>query len=277
MASALEEYFTRILWLNLDRRPDRRRQADDEFDRLKITRHERIAAVDNSENGNAGCTSSHRLLWRRIASGEFGRRPLILEDDFMALTGGLLLAAGYSQESDTWRIFQSVIWKPLFDAPQLVHIGVNERFDEMVDEVPNDFDILYLGGQYQCAPISRVSKHVIRTGGMLGTLAYCMRPKFAAVITEALDRTCPGDIYPGPVDLVLCRFARKELVCEGPDWWKARVSEGLALTDGATDHKFYCLTPRLFIPRPGSWSDLREEYDRGFPHAFVDSNHEVMV
>mgnify|MGYP001607785248 CR=1 FL=1 len=65
MASALEEYFTRILWLNLDRRPDRRRDTDDELDRLHIRKHERVAAIDNPKNGNAGCTSSHRLLWRQ--------------------------------------------------------------------------------------------------------------------------------------------------------------------------------------------------------------------
>lgn len=249
MPSSLEQYFSRILWINLNRRTDRRAQADAELALLRIKQHMRVPGIDRPDNGNAGCTSTHRMLWRRIAAGEFGDRVLVLEDDFMLVGWAELQAAGFTPDSEVGRIFFRAPWVPIFEA--LPHIALNERFDAMAAHLPDDWDVLYLGGGYQCNPISRVSQFVVRNAGMLGTVAYAIRPHMAAAITKALDLSHPADAHPRPVDMVLCGFAR--------------------------DHRFYTLSPRLFIPRPGNKSDLQPGYTDGFPFSYCDPVHERMV
>lgn len=249
MTSSLECFFDSTLFINLERRVDRRMQIGAVLAALHFDCVQRVIGIDRPDNGNAGCTASHRALWRRIATGEFGDRVLVFEDDAMPLSRIMLEGAGYTTDSPTMRIFMSAPWRPVFDG--LHHLAVSERFDSMVGEVPENWDVLYLGGQYQCDPRCRVSPHVIQANGVLGTVAYGMRRKFAQVITAALDQRCPEPGYPGAVDMVLTSFAR--------------------------EHNFYMFSPRLFIPTPGNLSDLQPGHVEGFPFAYTDARHERMV
>jgi hypothetical protein len=248
LPSSLNLYFDHVLWINLDRRPDRRVSCEEEFARLRV-QAERIPAVDRPGNGVAGCMESHRLLWRRIAAGEFGDRVLIFEDDFALLTATMLEFAGFTPDNPVMRVFKSAVWKPFYEV--LPHMLLNERFDAMVEQVPTDWDVFYLGGQYRCEQNVRVAPNVICVGGVLGTLAYGISRAFAARMTEELDRDGAG----GPVDLVL----------------SARASTA----------KHYMLSPRLFIPRPGNTSDVNVEGGRPivehFPFAYCDARHEGLV
>ena len=247
MPSSLNLYFDRVFWINLDRREDRREQADAEFERCRIGIHHRFSGTDNPKDGHAGCTDSHRRLWRQIASDVHGDKVLVFEDDFRALTRAELSAAGYQESNLVLDVFDTLPWRPLFDA--LPHLALNERFDAMIGQVPEDWDVLYLGGQYRTDLNELVAQNVIRTrGGMLGTVAYAMRAPFARMITKVVDELCPPPINPGPVDLLLSSFADR--------------------------HNFYVLTPRLFIPAPGNTSDISGEEEH-FPFAYVDGVHEV--
>jgi hypothetical protein len=242
------ERFDSIVCLNLDRRPDRWAQALGELRLCGLDgRCQRISAVDRPNDGNAGCTASHRAIWAKIASGEMGDHVLIFEDDFQVMTRDLLVEAKYADVQDTMRIFDSL-------APSVPASSVADwlaaRLSTMLD-VPANWDLLYLGGGYASPPKGRVNKWCIRNNGMLTTHSYAIARKFARLITEHLDENW-GDEYPGPPDSVLCQYVGADAFCS------------------------YTLSPRLFIQRAGVTSDLTGRV-HNFPYSMTDPVHEMMV
>ncbi len=239
----MSTYFDHVFVINLDRRPDRWRQAQEEL-RLCGLRAERFAAIEpppEAGEGRAvvGCTASHRTIWRRIAEGDCGERVLVLEDDFMLATRGELLRLGHS--ADVLAIFDS--------CPGATF---SERFEAMLPFVPESFDLLYLGGSYEVDPVARVNKHVIRNGGMHGAIAYCITRGFAAKLTEDVDRYCPPPMLrAGAPDSILAVLAKDPEV------------------------RSFTLSPRLFVQRV-TVSDLNPQAI-GFEWALTDSRHERMV
>lgn len=203
-------YFDKVFVINLDRRIDRWTHTLEQL-RILGLEAERFSGRDGVMyegrlNGNAGCTASHRAILELVAYHKWPR-TLVLEDDFVAL----------------------------FD-------DVPERFASMIREVPEDMDMLYLGGHYQEAPISRVSKHVIRCGGMLTTSSYVITP--AAALSMA-----PHISGIGPIDNLFSRFARTQ--------------------------KHYIFQPRLFAQYT-SMSDLCGE-TRNNIICMTDGFHEGLV
>lgn len=243
MTSSLEEFFGTTLVINLDRRPDRLALAEAELGQLHFDTFERVAGIDTPEDGYIGSGETHRLIWRRIAAGEFGLRALIFEDDFTTLGAADLREAGYKPADPTMRIFMSAPWRPIFDA--LPHLSISERFDYLAPFIPADWDVLYLGGGY-AAPPERVNEHVLRSRGMLGVFAYAMTKTAARAITRALDDRL-GAAPAGAADMAINTFANAQA--------------------------HYVLSPRLFIEAPGVLNDNCREV-RDFPHSLVDSSHE---
>lgn len=241
----IDAYFDSIFCVNLDRRTDRWGQAQAELTLCGIERCRRFQAVDYPLNGPIGCAMSHRRLWRHIATGDLGERVLILEDDFTFVTREMLLLAGYTDVSDTMRIFNSC-----------VETMLARRFATMIDEVPSDWDLLYLGGSYETSPLSRVDKHVIRNNGMHTTHAYGITRAFAGRMTAHLDPHYPPetDAHCGGIDSALA-----------------------SQTKQAPEVFSYTLMPRLFIQRPLSKSDINPNASLGFPFSQVDSAHEMIV
>lgn len=131
----LNDYFDKIVCINLKRRTDRWEHVQ-----LQASRHqmviERFEALDMPGDENTGCTMSHRAVLDYIIQKQIPR-TLVLEDDFEARS-------------------------PL----------MQRLFSDMIGEVPADCFILYLGGHYADKRISRVSKHVIRCGRMKTTSSY---------------------------------------------------------------------------------------------------------
>ena len=78
------ELVHRIVYINLDRRTDRRQQLEDELQRLAVpaAKVERFAAIAHAE-GLIGCGLSHLAVLRR-AREEQWPNVLVLEDDFCA-------------------------------------------------------------------------------------------------------------------------------------------------------------------------------------------------
>ncbi len=148
----IEEYFDKIFLINLDRRKDRLNFSNSQLDKASIPDVEIFKGYDwrdyevfncFSGGGNFGCTNSHRALLEIISYQKIPR-TLILEDDF-----------------------------------QWIHGNPQERFSEMIQEVPDDWDMLYLGGHYAEAPQGRIGPHCIRMGRMLTTTAYGVTAAFA--------------------------------------------------------------------------------------------------
>lgn len=209
-ASALDRYFDHIFVINLDRRADRWDHARSELEKLNI-KAERFNGYDKPiydtvPNGNMGCTASHRALLEVIAYHRW-RRVLVFEDDFVSL----------------------------FD-------DVNEKFEAMIGEVPENWDLLYLGGHYAEPPISRVSPHVIRCGRMMTTSSY-------GITWQQARRMAPYISGIGPIDSLFSGFA--------------------------PDNNFYIFQPRLFAQWT-SHSDLCDHTRDNVP-CMTDTRHENMV
>ena len=74
------EFIDKVIYINLDRREDRRNNIEEELRRMDITA-ERFVAIDRSP-GIVGCGASHLAVLKR-AKIEGWPNVLIFEDDFM--------------------------------------------------------------------------------------------------------------------------------------------------------------------------------------------------
>lgn len=133
----LNEYFDKIFCINLDRRPDKWALSEAEFKKIGIS-VERFAAIDGASltlpstakitAAEAGCSLSHLTLLKRMVESGWSR-ILILEDDVEFMD------------------------------------GANQFFNQWMQQVPTDWDMLYLGGNNVSQPtrISRNVSKIIRT------------------------------------------------------------------------------------------------------------------
>ena len=139
--------FTKIVCINLDRRPDRWQRIQNELVRHGIGPVQRFAAIDgerlakpagwNHSAGAYGCLLSHvEVIKEARASG--AASVLIFEDD--------------------------AVLAPDFES----------RFGGYVKEVPDDWDMLYFGALHKDEP-SRISDHVVRITKANSTYAYAVR------------------------------------------------------------------------------------------------------
>lgn len=116
----LNDYFQKIYCINLDKRIDRWKLAEPHLKDLGLD-VERVSGYDGSslglefppeiKEGAVGCSLSH-LFTIKLAKQNKLENFLLLEDDVV------------------------------FDDE------VNEKFFSVLDQVPNDWDMLYLGGQH---------------------------------------------------------------------------------------------------------------------------------
>ncbi len=193
--------------INLDRRQDRLAHARIQCAIADI-KADVFSGYDRplycgTPNGNMGCTASHRAMLELCAFHKWPR-TLVLEDDFVSL-----------------------------------HVDVAHRLADL--EVP-DFDLLYLGGHYGGAPISRINKGIIRCNTMLTTSSYI-------VTCEHARRMAPQISGIGPIDNLYSGFAK--------------------------DHRHYIVQPRLFA-QYASHSDLCDHTRDNVP-CMTDTRHERMV
>lgn len=204
----VNDYFDKIICINLDRRTDKWAECQKQFDKYGLT-VERFSGHDMAGAigwGNNGCTASHRGVLELICHHKW-KRTLILEDDF-----------------------------------HIRHTDFHQMFSDMIGEVPNDWDMLYLGGHYSEKPKSRVSKHVIRINRMATTSSYAVTYDFAR-------KVAPGIFGIGPID---CLYFEQHL-----------------------SSNCYIFQPRLMVQRP-CFSDIQnKECDNS--GCMEDTTHENMV
>ena len=95
------EHVHRIVYINLDRRTDRRQQLEQELQRLEVptAKVERFAAIAHAE-GLIGCGLSHLAVIRRAREQQWPN-VLVLEDDFCAKADHAQLQA---QLADLFRL-----------------------------------------------------------------------------------------------------------------------------------------------------------------------------
>jgi len=217
----MNDYFDKIICINRDSRTDRLSSFSGmcvmhgiEVERFRA--HEGTQ-IDGSFNGNYGCTASHRGVLELICHHGW-ERTLIFEDDSVAVEPG--------QYGD-----HTVNRLPLM-----------QQWEQIKPEIPEEWDMLYLGGHYGSKPQSRLSPHIIRINTMLTTSSYAVSLDFARRIVTHIHGV-------GPIDSLMGH-------------WQPI-------------NKCYCVQPRLFVQYANE-SDLQHCFMNNTP-CMLDPNHEAMV
>jgi len=147
----VNEYFDKVVVINLDRRTDRMDKLVPQLERLGIE-YERHSAVDGKELGInpifAG-TMSHVQVLKKYQD----KKILVLEDDALFCE------------------------------------DFNEKFEEVMQTLPKDSDIFYLGALLpkSTGKVTPVNKHWTRQVMTTGSQAYCINPARTRHFTDNLD------------------------------------------------------------------------------------------
>jgi GR25 family glycosyltransferase involved in LPS biosynthesis len=165
----INTYFEKIYCINLDSRVDRFEQSKLEFDKHNLN-VERISGFDGSkmnldfppeiEEGAVGCALSQLYtlkLAKQIGLDNF----LLLEDDIQ------------------------------FDEQ------LNQKFHHIIPEIPDDWDMLYLGGQhFHGMGLKQVSKSIFKCEYTLAAHSVAFKyTVFDTFIDALIDITKPCDVH----------------------------------------------------------------------------------
>lgn len=152
----INEYFDKVICINLARRQDRWAHVQGECEKWGLT-VERFDAHDLGTYGNDGCTASHRGVLELICHHKW-ERTLILEDDFVGVRDDLV-----------------------------------NMFDRIIHKVPSDWEMLYLGAHYAEKPRERINEHVILAGHLKTTSSYAVTYRAARQIAPTIYGIGPID------------------------------------------------------------------------------------
>lgn len=135
----VNEYFDRVVVINLDRRPDRMEILGPQLDELEI-QYERFSAIDGKERGISPVLAG-KLSHVEVLEGQNGQKVLILEDDAHFVD------------------------------------GFNEKFSRVIETLPYNWDIFYLGVLLgPTGKLKRFNNHWHKQIVSTGTQAYCVNP-----------------------------------------------------------------------------------------------------
>lgn len=147
----VNEFFDKVVVINLDRRTDRMKKLDSQLKELDI-KYERFSAVDaiqlNIDPIVAGLKSHLQVM-----KDNPGKKVLVLEDDAYFVD------------------------------------NFNEKFEKVMQTLPEDWDIFYLGALVpkDVGQINMVNRHwgiqVLTTGSQ----AYCIKPEMQYYFISRLE------------------------------------------------------------------------------------------
>jgi GR25 family glycosyltransferase involved in LPS biosynthesis len=145
----INDYFDKVVVINLDKRTDRLEKITKQLDDLGIT-FERFSAIDGTgKNPMLANRDSHLQVWR----DNLGKKVLVLEDD------------AYFVED-----FQ-------------------ERFDQVIQTLPENWDVFYLGAllDKMTGKVIKVNNDWYRQIVSTGTQAYCVHPNLMQYCIDRLE------------------------------------------------------------------------------------------
>jgi len=166
----LNEFFGRVCYINLDKRPDRRKRMDQSLVINNISAVRMHATEGNlwgwkadkynaplrAFDGVAGGTSTQIAILRKAVEDDI-KSVLILEDDCEFVE------------------------------------QFSQKFDEWSENVPNDWDLLYLGGlNGKGKYVEGIEEHVVAVTEMMSTHAYAVSQK---ALKEVIDTMYGGFPY----------------------------------------------------------------------------------
>jgi GR25 family glycosyltransferase involved in LPS biosynthesis len=185
----INDYFDKVVVINLDKRTDRLEKITKQLDELGIT-FERFSAIDGTDKMPilAG-KDSHVQVWK----DNLGKKILVLEDDAFFVDN-----------------FQ-------------------ERFDEVIQTLPEDWDVFYLGAllDKKTGKVIKVNNDWYRQVVSTGTQAYCINPDIMQYCIDAIE------VYDGYIDVGLRILAedinayitQPNLVTQFPSYSDLRLKE----------------------------------------------------
>ena len=172
----------KIYCVNLERRPDRKKQAELEFSKHDIDfeffygvdGHNLSVSNSTIKPGHVGCVLSHLNLYKHLSRQEEGVY-MITEDDVIFADGFINL------------------------------------FYSLIEQVPSDWQLLYFGGNHNGIPLSMVSKNVHRLVKTYTTHCYLIKSSALKTVIENFEGE---NIYKKEVDVHLSDI-QKILPCYG--------------------------------------------------------------
>ena len=145
----INEYFDKVVVINLDKRTDRLEKISKQLDELGIT-FERFSAIDGTgKNPMLANRDSHLQVWRE----NLGKKVLVLEDDAYFIDD-----------------FQ-------------------ERLDQVIQTLPENWDVFYLGAllDKRTGKVIKVNNDWYRQIVSTGTQAYCVHPDIMQYCIDRLE------------------------------------------------------------------------------------------
>lgn len=147
----INDYFDKVVVINLDRRTDRMKRLDPQMKELGIE-YERFSAVDAKEIDvlpMVAGTMSHVAVWKKYV----GQKVLVLEDDALFCE------------------------------------DFNEKFNEAIEALPADWSLLYLGAlvAQHTGKVKPVNDQWVEQIVSTGAQAYCIKPEFMEYFISKID------------------------------------------------------------------------------------------
>ena len=220
----INDYFDKIICINLDKRLDRWRDARAQFHKNGIT-VERFQAIEGNPRGWAHVKD-------RIAGKDPGDVNYIKPESFGGVAGCI------ASHTDIWKMAKEKGWGNVLiieDDCDFIENFIT-LFAERVNQIPADWDMIYLGGVHetrggQFIP-EKFSDHVLRCSRTITTTCYAIK---STVYDLALD-----------------------IVFEEVPWFHTAIDGYLgAYVQGKCNA--YCFHPPLVWQR-GSHSDIQNQY-----------------
>lgn len=196
----------KIFCINLDHRKDRREACESIFKRLKLD-VEFFSAIDGKKinvqnkkisDGHVGCCLSHREIYKIIEKSSWNN-VLILEDDVE------------------------------------FHENIESLFEEYYKQVPEDWNLLYFGGNHNRQKYKMINQNIHRLSKTYTTHCYMVKKNAIPVILRQLSEE---RIYNHEVDVHLS-FVQNIIPCYGfiPHlaWQRSSYSD---ILDANTNYEF---------------------------------------
>jgi GR25 family glycosyltransferase involved in LPS biosynthesis len=145
----INDYFDKVVVINLDKRTDRLENITKQLDDLGIT-FERFSSIDGTgKNPIIAGRDSHLQVWR----DNLGKKILILEDD--------------AQFVDNFQ----------------------DRFDQVIQTLPENWDVFYLGAllDKMTGKVIKVNNDWYRQIVSTGTQAYCIHPDLMQYCIDRIE------------------------------------------------------------------------------------------
>lgn len=163
----MNDYFDKIYCINLDKRTDRWEEVKNQFEKHNL-QVERFSAIEGNPTGietkivpgHAGCVLSHLKVIKDAKEKNY-KKILVLEDDVEFID------------------------------------DLQERFKIYINQVPDDWDMIYFGGNHNGIPLEMVSDNVGRTKKTYTTHAYAIKGEdlFDVVIKTFSKLQKEVDVY----------------------------------------------------------------------------------